>query len=67
MKILSIEEHHYSIIYVKDGEKYRVYRRFNETTWQVFHRDQWKDIINSADLEELFKKDNNYEKGKVHK
>ena len=56
MEIVKIEDHNYSIIYVNDSGKYRVYRRFNENKWQLFHRNRWNDIADSNDLEKLLKK-----------
>lgn len=55
MKIIKTEEHNYSIIYINDNEKYNVYRRTNETKWEIFHRNNWKEISDCSDLEALFK------------
>ena len=55
MEIVKIEDHNYSIIYVNDSGKYRVYRRFNENKWQLFHRNRWNDVADSNDLEKLLK------------
>ena len=55
MKIIKIEEHNYSIIYTNDNEKYNVYKRSGETKWEIFHRNNWKEITDYSDLEKLFK------------
>ena len=47
MKILKVEDHSYSIIYVNDNEKYNVYKRVAENKWEVFHRNQWKPVTNN--------------------
>ncbi len=55
MEIVKVEECNYSIIYVNDNDHYYVYRRFNEATWQIFHKNKWNDISTPANLEELLK------------
>ena len=54
MKILKIEEYNYSIIYINDNGKYKLYRRFNENKWEIFHREQWKSVDDNIELEKLF-------------
>jgi hypothetical protein len=58
MKLLKIEEHNYSIVYVNDNENYKVYRRFNENKWEVFYRNKWDELRNHDELEQLFKERN---------
>jgi hypothetical protein len=53
MKLLKIEEHNYSIVYVNDNEEYKVYRRFSENKWEVFYRNNWIEVDNKNDLELL--------------
>ncbi len=67
MEIVKVEECNYSIIYVNDNDHYYVYRRFNETTWQIFHKNKWNDISRPANLEELLKNKKSYEESKMHK
>jgi hypothetical protein len=56
MKILKVEDHSYSIIYVNDNEKYNVYKRIDEGKWEIFHRNQWKPVtVNTVQLDQLFK------------
>jgi hypothetical protein len=55
MKILKIEVHDYSIITINDGEKYYIYRRFNENKWEIFRREQWKLVEDNIELEKVFK------------
>lgn len=52
--ILKIEEHNYSIVYVKEGSQYNVYRRINEDTWEIFRREAWKKIEDYSELERIF-------------
>ncbi len=59
MKLLKVEDHNYSIVYVNDNENYNVYRRFNENRWEIFSRNKWKDISSFKDLEKLFNKNKN--------
>lgn len=54
MKLLKIEDHKYHIIYVNDNEKYDIYRRLDEVTWQIFRRDQWKPFDDYLKLETMF-------------
>jgi hypothetical protein len=54
-KILKIENHSYSIIYINDNEKYNVYRRFPDVKWEIFRRGQWRLADDSIGLEKLFK------------
>ena len=58
MKILKVEDHSYSIIYVNDNEKYNIYKRIDEGKWEIFHRNQWKPVtvpINITSLDKMFK------------
>jgi len=58
MKILKVEYHSYSIIYVNDNEKNNVYKRIDEGKWEIFHRNQWKLVtapINITSLDQMFK------------
>lgn len=55
MKMLKLEKHDYSIMYVNDNETYNVYRRFTHDKWQIFRNKGWRDISTSEDLEKLFK------------
>lgn len=58
MKILKVEDHSYSIIYVNDNEKYNVYKRIDEGKWEIFHRNQWKPVtvpVNITSLDQMFK------------
>lgn len=55
MKMLKLEKHDYSIMYVNDNETYTVYRRFSHDKWQTFRNKGWRDISESQDLEKLFK------------
>jgi hypothetical protein len=57
MKILKVEDHSYSIIYVNDNETYNVYKRIDEGKWEIFHRNQWKPVtvpINITSLDQMF-------------
>jgi hypothetical protein len=54
MKLLKIEEHYYSIVYIDDDGKYEVYKRFNEDKWQKYHNNEWKDISNIGELENIY-------------
>lgn len=54
MKLLKVENHNYQIIYVNDSEKYYVYRRLNENTWEIFRRNQWKSLEDCIELEKMF-------------
>jgi hypothetical protein len=54
MKLLKVEDHNYSIVYVNDNEKYNVYRRFDENKWEVYRRNSWEEINNYDELERLF-------------
>lgn len=55
MKIIKIEEYNYSIIYINDNEKYYMYKRIDETKWEVFHKNNWKQVTDYSNLEKLFK------------
>jgi hypothetical protein len=55
MKLLKVEDHNYSIIYVNDNENYNVYRRFNENKWEIFYRNRWNEFTKHEELEKLFK------------
>jgi len=54
MKILKVEDHNYSIIYINDNENYNVYRRNNAITWQIFRRNEWKEVTDCIELEKAF-------------
>ena len=55
MKILKVEDHSYSIIYVNDNEKYNVYKRIDDGKWEIFHRNQWRTVKNNiTSLDQLF-------------
>jgi hypothetical protein len=54
MKILKVENHNYQIIYINDNEKYQVYRRINETTWETLKKDTWKQVCDYLELEKAF-------------
>jgi hypothetical protein len=58
VKILKIEDHNYSIIYINDNEKYNVYRRFPNDKWEIFRRGQWRLVDDSIELEKLFEEQN---------
>ena len=55
MNIIKIEEYNYSIIYINDNEKYLIYRRMSENKWEIFRKEEWKEITDYSDLEKLFK------------
>ena len=59
MKILKIENYNYSILYIEDGDFYNVYKRFDNSEWQILKDKNWIDLSNSKKLEEFFKKNNN--------
>lgn len=59
MKILKIENYNYSILYIEDGNNYNVYKRFDNSEWQILKDKNWIDLSNSKKLEEFFKKNNN--------
>lgn len=59
MKLLKVEDHNYSIVYVNDNENYNVYRRFNENKWEIFSRNNWKEISSFQELEKLFNQNKN--------
>jgi hypothetical protein len=59
MKILKIENYNYSILYIEDGDSYNVYKRFDNSEWQILKDKNWIDLSNSKKLEEFFKKNNN--------
>jgi hypothetical protein len=59
MKILKIENYNYSILYIEDGDNYNVYKRFDNSEWQILKDKNWIDLSNSKKLEEFFKKNNN--------
>jgi hypothetical protein len=54
MKILKVENHNYQIIYINDNEKYQVYRRINEITWETLKKDTWKQVCDYFELEKAF-------------
>jgi len=66
MKLLKVEDHNYSIIYVNDNETYTVYRRFNENKWQIFYRNRWNEFTKHEELEKLFKEREKNEKSSMH-
>jgi hypothetical protein len=59
MKILKIQNYNYSILYIEDGDNYNVYKRFDNSEWQILKDKNWIDLSNSKKLEEFFKKNNN--------
>lgn len=56
MEILRITDHTYSIVYVNDNTKYNVYRRHSEDKWDVLSREEWKNVVDTTELEELYNK-----------
>ena len=54
MKILKVEDHNYSIIYINDNENYSVYRRINSIKWQIFRRNEWKEVTDCIEMEKVF-------------
>jgi hypothetical protein len=54
MRLLKVEEHNYSIIYINDKENYNVYRRINSITWEIFRRNEWKPVTDFIELEKTF-------------
>ena len=54
MKILKVESYNYHIIYINDNEKYDMYRRLNENTWEIFRRNEWKPLDGCVELEKMF-------------
>jgi hypothetical protein len=54
MELLKIENYNYHILYVNDNEKYDIYRRFDEVTWQIFRRNEWKPLQDYLNLETMF-------------
>lgn len=54
MKLLKVEDHNYSIIYINDKERYNVYRRFDSNKWEIFHRNEWRPVNDSIELEKTF-------------
>jgi hypothetical protein len=54
MKLLKVEDHNYSIIYINDNENYNVYRRINAITWEIFRRNEWKPVTDCIELEKTF-------------
>jgi hypothetical protein len=61
LKLLKIEDYNYSIVYINNNDTYQVYRRLGENSWQEFSGSNWKEILNSSELEKLFKKSKNNE------
>lgn len=55
MKLLKVEEHNYHIIYINDNENYNAYRRINETKWEIFRRNGWREVTDFIELEKTFK------------
>jgi hypothetical protein len=55
MKLLKLEKHDYSIMYVNDNETYMVYRRSGPDNWQIFRNNLWRDVTSYEQLEKLFK------------
>ena len=54
MKLLKVEDHNYSIIYINDNGRYNVYRRFDSIKWEIFHRNEWRPVTDSIELEKTF-------------
>lgn len=59
MKLLKLEKHDYSILYVNNNETYELYRRFNQNKWQIFRNNEWQNIKSFDDLEKLYKENEN--------
>ena len=62
MKLLKVEPHNYHIIYVNDDDKYDMYKRLDENTWEIFRRNQWKSLEDCIELEKMFNEQNLNEK-----
>ena len=60
MKLLKLEKHDYSIMYVNDNETYVVYKRFNSDKWQIFRNNVWRDVTSYEQLEKLFKENESF-------
>lgn len=58
MEILRITEHKYSIVYVNNNMKYNIYRRLSEDKWEILYREEWKNVQDTTELEELYNKKN---------
>jgi|688.fasta_scaffold2247273_2 hypothetical protein len=56
MEILRITDHAYSIVYVNDNMKYNAYRRLSEDKWEILYREEWKNVQDTTELEELYNK-----------
>jgi hypothetical protein len=54
MKILKVVDHNYQIVYIIDNEKYQIYKRINEITWEIFKNDKWKPVHDYFELEKVF-------------
>lgn len=54
MKLLKIEEWNYHRVYINNNENYQVYRRLRETCWEKYHRNGWRPVADSLELEKLF-------------
>lgn len=54
MKLLKVEDHNYSIIYINDKERYNVYRRFDSNKWEIFRRNEWRQVTDSIELEKTY-------------
>ena len=54
MKLLKVEPHNYHIIYVNDDDKYDMYKRLDENTWEIFKNDKWKPVHDYFELEKVF-------------
>jgi hypothetical protein len=59
MKLLKLEKHDYSILYVNNNETYELYRRFNQDKWQILRNNEWQNIKSFDDLEKLYKENEN--------
>ena len=46
MKILKIQNYNYSILYIEDGDNYNVYKRFDNSEWQILKNKNWIDLSN---------------------
>ena len=59
MKLLKLEKHDYSILYVNNNETYELYRRFNQDKWQILRNNELQNIKSFDDLEKLYKENEN--------
>jgi hypothetical protein len=54
LSILKIEEYNYSLVYTKEGNSYRVYRRINKDAWEILSKEKWKKLEDFSELERIF-------------